>query len=156
MRKIISRLLKLVGAFLLLICILAVGRLFYDTHRYKEFHNPEHVPDLTRYVEHYGDPEDRMFLVRVNQIQYYELIPKKGKYAAWVSGPPVFLYDVNGNLWDYTLDSGDANFAKGGFSIGKIQREGEISNPVQLIQSITGGNNDRVWYSGSDLGNSLI
>ena len=113
MKKIFSLLLKIVGAFLLLMFISAALLLFYDTHRYKVFHRSEHVPDLAHYVEHYGDPEE-MFLVRVNQSQYYELIPPIGNYSVLVSGPPVFLYDKNGNLWDYTWNSGDVPFIKGG------------------------------------------
>ena len=52
------------------------------------------------------------------------------------SGPPVFLYGKDGQLWDYTLNSGDVNFAHGGFGMGKIKWMYKIEDPVLAIQKI--------------------
>ena len=142
MRKKISLLLKFGGILLLIVVgavVLMMGfsaaMLAYDTHRYQEFHNPEQVPDLAHFLEHYGDPE-RMYLVRVDQNQFYELVAPKGDFNVLASGPPIFLYGQNGKLWDYTPDSGDVNFVKSGFQVGSIRRDEEVENPNQLIRKI--------------------
>ena len=132
MRKIFSILSKIIGAFVLLGCLL-VAWVIIDTHRYKAFHSSEHVPDLAHYLEHYGNPE-KIHMVRVNQVLYYGLIPPKGDFMVVIHRPPVFLYDLNGKLWDYSWNPDDAPFEKGNFPIDMVKWEGEVEDPMQVIR----------------------
>jgi hypothetical protein len=134
MRKFFSVLIKFTGALVLIACLLGAWTI-YDTHRYKAFHSAEHVPDLTHYVEHYGNP-DKIHRVRVNQRPYYALIPPKGDFMVAIHRPPVFLYDHNGKLWDSAWNPDDAPFAKGNFPIDMVEWDGKVADPKQIIQEI--------------------
>jgi len=130
--KIVIPVLKYSALLFVISCLLQVAWLIIDTYRYRAFHDAGHVPDLSHYVQHYGVPE-HIYLKRVNQENYYGLVPPSGDYSAWVSGPPVFLYDRTGKLWDYTPDSGDLPFVKSGMPMSRW--DGEVENPMQLIRS---------------------
>ena len=112
---------------------LSGGWVVYDTQRYKAFHDPQNVPDIAGYQEHYGTPE-RIYLKRIGGEEYYGLVPPRGDFKVFVSGPPVFLYDQTGKLWDYTLNGGDESFARGKFSLDRW--DGVVENPQRTIQSL--------------------
>ncbi len=115
-----------------MIPILGVILLIYDTSRYKDFHSPEHVPDLSHYANYYGYP-DTIYRVRVNNAPYYGLRPDKGRFFVSIATGPVFLFKQNGDLWDYNLNPDDANFKIGDFSTGMVKWEAEVEHPEQII-----------------------
>ena len=137
-------LLKMFGIVVLASIMTGVGWIMYGTHRYYAFHAPEHVPDIAHYIEYYGLPET-IYLKRLDGAVYYGLIAPRGNFATLVSGPPVFLYDQQGKLWDYNLNSGDEPFAKGGFSLGRF--DGQVENPKQTIRRLSGEASEAVMES---------
>jgi len=139
MLKLLSFLFKAFGILLLAGMVIGVGLIMYGTRQYNAFHDPEHVPDIAHYVAHYGIPES-IYLKRVNGVEYYGLVAPRGNFETLVSGPPVFLYDRQGKLWDYNLNSGDAPFTKSGFLSDRF--DGQVEDVNQTIQKLMKGTSE--------------
>jgi hypothetical protein len=138
MKKVLVLIFKVTGGFLGLCLLVGIVWLFIDFHRYQVYHDPVHVPNLSEYLAYYGKPKN-MHRVKVEGVEFYGLRASIGNFAVTVSGPPVFLYGKDGQLWDYTLNSGDADFAHGGFGMGEIEWMETVAEPVLAIQKIMVG-----------------
>ena len=135
MKKVLVLLFKFIAGLFGLSLLIGVVWLFVDFHRYQAYHDPVHVPTLSEYLAYYGEP-NKMYRVEVDEVEFFGLEASIGSFAVTVSGPPIFLYGKDGQLWDYTLNSGDENFAHGGFSMGKIKWIHKVEDPILVIQKI--------------------
>lgn len=135
MNKVLVQSCKIIGGLFGLCLLIGTVWMFVDFQRYQTYHNPDHVPDLSEYLAYYGTP-NKMYRVEVDEVKYFGLEAGIGNFAVTISGPPIFLYGEDGQLWDYTLNSGDENFARGGFSMGEIKWIQRIEDPIVMIKQI--------------------
>jgi hypothetical protein len=126
------------GGLLGLCLLVGVVWLFIDTHRYHAYHDPVNVPNLSDYLEYYGEPK-HMYRVVIDGDEFYGLRTRIGGFAVTVFGPPIFLYGKDGQLWDYNLNPDDAGFVHGGFAVDEIQWLHKIDDTVLVIQKIMNG-----------------
>lgn len=103
MKKLISR--------VFIIGIILVG-LFFVTRSYVQSRYNLLKPASALYSDFRRKPPviiDTARIFTIAGIDYYELIGKIGNHDLLYlpSGPPAYIFDKNGNLIDYSLDTGD-------------------------------------------------
>ena len=94
---------------LIILCIAIVPVLFFagSIYQTQKVVLPGEVIDLKTFLEKMPMPEHAYMFER-DGIQYIELQGTKPGFPAVPSGPPAYVFDVQGNLVFWTIDVGDS------------------------------------------------